>query len=75
MANTRCCGGATDYVRRQHGSHLPGSYSRRLTGWRIRAGQRPSGVIQPAGDGHINFRLAPLKRLTLLVHLVGGTLT
>ena len=27
-----------------------------------------SRVIQPSGAGHINFRLAPLKRLTLLVY-------
>jgi hypothetical protein len=33
-----------------------------------------SGVIQPSGAGHINFRLAPLKRLTLLVYPIGGTL-
>ena len=31
-------------------------------------------VIQPSGAGHINFRLAPLKRLTLLVYPIGGTL-
>jgi hypothetical protein len=32
------------------------------------------GVIQPSGAGHINFRLASLKRLTLLVYPIGGTL-
>ena len=31
------------------------------------------GVIQQSA-GHINFRLAPLKRLTLLAYPIGGTL-
>ena len=30
-----------------------------------------SVVIRPNGAGHINFRLAPLKRLTLLVYPIG----
>jgi hypothetical protein len=32
-------------------------------------------VMQPSGAGHINFRLASLKRLTLLVYTIGGTLS